>query len=69
VPQTLVASTADYRFGRGFNGGFRFNYCSYANNVSTTFASPNFGYTRIFLNRADRNGIVRSCTVFVGRVC
>jgi hypothetical protein len=68
VPQTIIASTADYRFGRGFNGGFRFNYGSYANRVSTTYTSPLFNYQPMAFNRSDLNGIVRSYTVFVGRV-
>ncbi len=68
VPQTIVASTADYRFGKGFNGGFRFNYGSYANRVNTTYTSPLFNYQPMAFNRADLNGIVRSYTVFVGRV-
>jgi hypothetical protein len=68
VPQTIIASTVDYRFHHGFNGGFRFNYGSYANRVSTNYTSPLFNYQPMYFNRADLNGILRSYTVFVGRV-
>ena len=72
VPQTIIASTADYRFGKGFNGGFRFNYGSYANRVSTIYNSPVYpldqGYVPLPLNRNDLSGKLRAYTVFVGRV-
>ena len=67
VPQTLVSSTADYRFHAGFNGGFRFNYGSYANHVSTVYTSPLYNYRPLYLNRSDLSGILRSYTVFFGR--
>jgi hypothetical protein len=67
VPQTIIGSTADYRFGRGFNGGFRFNYGSYANNVSTVYTSPLFNYQPLYFNRNDLSGKLRSYSVFVGR--
>jgi hypothetical protein len=71
VPQTIIASTADYRFGKGFNGGFRFNYGSYANHVSTIYNSPVYpldqGYEPLSLNRGDLSGKLQSYSVFLGR--
>jgi hypothetical protein len=51
----------------GFNGGFRFNYGSYANNVHTVYSTPLFNYQPVSLNRSDLNGILRSYTIFFGR--
>lgn len=41
---------------------------SYATRVSTTYTNPLFNYQSMAFNRTDLNGIVRSYTVFVGRV-
>jgi len=67
VPQTLISSTADYRFRAGFNGGFRFNYGSYANHVSTVYNSPVWFNQPLDFNRSDLSGLLRSYTVFFGR--
>lgn len=68
VPQTIIASTADYRLGKGFNGGFRFNYGSYANNVSSVYTSPQYNYQPLNFNRNDLSGKLRTYTVFLGRI-
>lgn len=67
VPQTLISSTADYRWRAGFNGGFRFNYGSYANHVSTVYNSPLYNYQPQYFNRSDLSGLLRSYSVFFGR--
>ena len=67
VPQTIIASTADYRFGKGFNGGLRFNYGSYANHVNTVYNSPGQYSQPLFFNRSDLSGALRSYSVFFGR--
>lgn len=67
VPQTIIGSTADYRFGKGFNGGLRFNYGSYANHVSTIYNSPAQYSQPLSFNRSDLSGALRSYSVFFGR--
>ena len=58
VPQTLIGATGDYHLRSGFDGGLRFNYGSYADNTiwNTLGTRPNV------------NGILRSYSVFFGRV-
>jgi len=70
VPQSIVGSTLDYHTHSGFDGGFRFNYGSYADRIGrltmiapTTPVAPGGP-----VNRPDRSGQLRSYTVFFGRV-
>jgi|SRR5579872_564364 len=50
VPQSIVGSTLDYRFDKGFNGGMRFNYGSYADRVRPELSGQLRAYT-VFMGK------------------
>jgi hypothetical protein len=65
VPQSIVGSTMDYHFGSGFDGGFRFNYGSYADRIGQFASVDPYGNP---ISRPDLSGLLRAYTVFVGRI-
>jgi len=50
VPQSIVGSTLDYHLGRGFDGGLRFHYGSYADRIRPNLSGQVRSYT-IFMGR------------------
>jgi len=70
VPQSIVGSTLDYHTHSGFDGGFRFNYGSYGDLIGRlTMIAPTTPVSAGGpVNRPDRSGLLRSYTVFFGRV-
>jgi len=48
VPQTLIGATGDYHFRSGFDGGLRFNYGSYTDNIRPNLSGKLRSYTAFF---------------------
>ena len=48
VPQTLIGATGDYHLGAGFDGGLRFNYGSYTDNIRPDLSGKLRSYTAFF---------------------
>ena len=48
VPQTLVGATGDYHLHAGFDGGLRFNYGSYTDNIRPDLSGKLRSYTVFF---------------------
>ena len=48
VPQTLVGSMVDYHFRSGFDGGLRFDYGSYTDNIRPDLTGKLRSYTAFF---------------------
>ncbi|HEX7424622.1 MAG TPA: hypothetical protein VF311_12170 [Terriglobales bacterium] len=48
VPQTLIGATGDYHFRSGFDGGLRFNYGSYTDNIRPDLTGKLRSYSVFF---------------------
>ena len=48
VPQTLIGATGDYHLRSGFDGGLRFNYGSYTDNIRQNLSGKLRSYTVFF---------------------
>jgi hypothetical protein len=48
VPQTLIAATGDYHLRTGFDGGLRFSYGSYTDNIRPDLTGKLRSYTVFF---------------------
>jgi hypothetical protein len=48
VPQTLIGATGDYHLSSGFDGGLRFNYGSYTDNIRPGLSGKLSSYTVFF---------------------
>ena len=48
VPQAIIGSAVDYHFHSGFDGGLRFNYGSYTDEVRPDLTGKLRSYTAFF---------------------